>query len=122
MQKLSNIFPLGKIFDVTFLLRSTILASNKLLMGNTAMHFSNILCAVIKPLMLLVLDFSTILVSNKLLVRNTSVMHCSEVYVLLFNNNTIASHKHEAMKKQQSMKKDRLLPSSGSSNLNQGHK
>ena len=72
--------------------------------------------------MLLFLDFSIILVSNKLLVWNTTVRYCSEFYVLLFNNNTIASHKHEAMEKQQSMKKDRLLPSSGSSNSNQGHK
>ena len=55
--------------------------------------------------MLLFLDFLTILVSNKLLVWNTTVMYCSEFYVLLFNNNTIASHKHEAMEKQPAMKK-----------------
>ena len=55
--------------------------------------------------MLLFLDFSTTLVSNKLLVWNTTVMYSSEFYVLLFNNNTIASHKHEAMEKQPAMKK-----------------
>ena len=75
-------------------------------MGNTVMYCSMLFdCYSIKSLMLLFLDFSTILVSNKLLVWNTTVMYCSEFYVLLFNNNTIASHKHEAMEKQQSMKK-----------------
>ena len=55
--------------------------------------------------MVLFLDSSTILVSNKLLVWNTTVMYYSEFYVLLFNNNTIALHKHEAMEKQPTMKK-----------------
>ena len=52
-------------------------------------------------------DFSTVSSSTQLLVWNTTVMHRSEFYVdlLLFNNTAIASHKHEASEKQQSIKK-----------------